>query len=292
MSQRQILGLDTSVLNRLAKDTDQEPLIAGILSSYAIRIPGMSWEEAVAARKPEVRKKLNDICRRLLSVGMCIMPANWLADHHIKLFHANPQQYSWLKVNARATFIEDEIQRPESLDDAALVEKQATELRRLQDEFESAFPRSGRKTGIPSKFGDWLVESQAEGGSFWNTARGLYMAAFRSNPTTETAEVLAHPPDEATLKTFLDACPPVRAMVYALELTHYDRSLRPVNRGPAYKAKRNDQMMAVFLPYCDQFLTDDGDQLKCLREVASSAGIPVNVRSYDDFCSSLIVGCS
>jgi hypothetical protein len=290
MSQKPIIALDTSVLNRLVKDTDPEPFIAAILTGYAIRIPEMSYGEIAATRNPEVRKKLHDVCRRLLNVGMCIMPAHWIIDLHIKQFHHNPGHYNWLNVSARATIIEEEIQRGDFVNDEFLVEKQATALRCLQDEFEGAFPRSSRETGIPCTFNEWLVESQAGGGSFWNTASGLYKAAFGSNSAIDTSVVLDSAPDDATVKLLLNACPPFRAMVYAFELTHYDRSLRPINRGPAYKAKRNDQMMAVFLPYCDQFLTNDGDQLKCLREVASCAHIPVNVRSYDDFCSSLIVG--
>jgi hypothetical protein len=105
----------------------------------------------------------------------------------------------------------------------------------------------------------------------------------------DTSAVLPTPPDEATLKTFLDACPPVRSYVYALELTLYDRSIRPSKVGPAYKAGRNDQMMAVFLPYCDQFLTDDNQQQKGLHEVALAANIPVKVRLFNDFCSSFLI---
>jgi hypothetical protein len=45
--------------------------------------------------------------------------------------------------------------------------------------------------------------------------------------------------------------------------------------------------MAVYLPYCDQFLTDDKQQHRCLTEVASRAGIPTQVQFYDDFRSSL-----
>jgi hypothetical protein len=290
MSQKAILALDTSVLNRLVKDPDPEPFIAAILSGYAIRIPTMSFEEILATRDPDLRKKLHDICRRLLRVGMCIMPAHWVVDVHVKQFHEDPEKYSWLKVQVRATIVEEEIQCGDFVDDDVLVELQAKELRRLQDEFEDFFQRSNRTTNIPTTFGEWLVESRAEGGSFWNTARLLYEGAFGLNSAVDTSVVLASPPDEAALKSFLDACPPVRGFVYALELTLYDRSLRPARVGPAYKAGRNDQMMSVFLPYCDQFLTADGGQQKSLHEVASSAGIPVQVRLYDDFCSSLLVG--
>ena len=288
MSQRPVVAPDTSVLNRLVKDVDPEPFIAAILSGYTVCLPEMSFEEILATRDLELRTKLSRICQRVLSVGYCIQPAHWVIDLHVKAFHRDPTRYDWRKVNVRAAEIEEEIQRGDFVNDAALVEQQATELRRLQDEFEGLFQKTTRTTGVPSSFDEWLVESKAPGGSFWNTARLLYEGAFGSTSAIDKSTTLANSPDEATLKSFLDACPPVRAYVYALELTLYDRSLRPLN-APAYKAGRNDQMMAVFLPYCDLFLTNDGGQEKSLCEAASKAGIPVVVRSYNDFCASLIV---
>jgi hypothetical protein len=80
----------------------------------------------------------------------------------------------------------------------------------------------------------------------------------------------------------------MRAIIYAFELTHFDRSFRQPQPGTlSYKAGRNDQMMAIYLPYCDQLLTNDKQQHRCLTEVASHAGIPTQVRFYDEFRSAL-----
>lgn len=275
-------------MNRLVKDLDPEPFTAAILSGYAVCLPEMSFEEILATRDPELRSKLMRICQRVLSVGYCIQPAHWVIDLHVKAFHGDPTGYDWRNVNVRAAEIEEEIRRGDFVNDIVLVEQQATELRRLQDEFEGLFQKSTRTIGVPSSFDEWLVESKAPGGSFWNTARLLYEGAFGSTSAIDKSTTLAKSPNEATLKSLLDTCPPVRAYVYALELTLYDRSLRPLN-APAYKAGRNDQLMAVFLPYCDLFLTNDGGQEKSLCEAASKAGIPVVVRSYNDFCARLIV---
>jgi hypothetical protein len=287
--QRSTLAFDTSAFNRFAKDADPEPFIAAILSAYTVRIPEMSVGEVMATRDPEIRRKLHEVCRRLLSVGTCLLPAHWIVDLHVKRFHEGGPSYDWRNVNVRAENIEEELRRGDLVHDAILVEEQAADLRRLQDEFEGFFNKSYRKTGNPSTFSEWLQASQATGGSFWNTARLLYEGAFGSSSAIDTGVVLASPPDDATLRIFLNVCPPVRAFVYALELTLYDRSVRPVEVGPAYKAGRNDQMMAVFLPYCDQFLTSDGGQEKSLREVASKAGLSTDVRSYDEFCGALML---
>jgi hypothetical protein len=287
MTGKPLLALDNSILNRLAKDADPEPIIAAILAGYSVRLPEMSFEEALAAREPAIRNKLLGICRRLLNAGYCILPAHWLLDLHIKAFHSDPVSYDWHNVNARAAAIEAEIQRGDYPQDEAFIEQQASVLSRLQKEFEVAFTESA-SANRPNSFHEWLCRSQAQGGSFWNTARSLFEHAFGKHSAIDPSATLINPPDEAILRTFLAACPPVRAMVYAFELTHYDRSLRLENR-PAYKAGRNDQMMAVYLPYCDQFLTDDRPQHKCLVEVASCAGIPVQVRHYNEFCSSFLL---
>ena len=45
-----------------------------------------------------------------------------------------------------------------------------------------------------------------------------------------------------------------------------------------------------YLPYCDKFVTADGEQEKCLREIAHLAGVRTEVLSYDGFSASLVAG--
>src|ERR1700756_4795749 len=96
-------------------------------------------------------------------------------------------------------------------------------------------------------------------------------------------------PDKSTVLNFVDVCPTFRAFLYALALTWYDRCIRPSSE-KEFSAGRNDQMMAVYLPYCDQFITaeNNGMQERCLRESARAADIPVSIRSYDDFCEASV----
>jgi hypothetical protein len=76
-----------------------------------------------------------------------------------------------------------------------------------------------------------------------------------------------------------------------ISLSFYDRCIR-LESDPEFSAGRNDQMMPIYLPYADQFITAEGKgmQEKCLREVAEAAKIPVVVRSYDDLCRSFLNG--
>jgi len=287
MSTKPRLAMDTSALNWLVREADPEPMIAAILSGYDVRIPEMTCGEAIATTKPEVRVKLIDICRRLVASGSCITAAHWLLDRHVKRFHDDPRRYSWRNVQSRLFDLEEEMLSGRLYTDEALVGEQSAEMSRLQAEYEECFPKSNRTTPLPSSFSDWLVECRLKGGSFWNTARGLYSAAFRYKEGLMISRSFSQPPDDAVLEEFLSLCPPVRAIVYAFELTHYDRSLRRPN-ALSFKAGRNDQMMAIYLPYCDLFLTNDGPQHRCLNEVASAASIQVKIQLYRDFCSDHI----
>ena len=280
------IAMDNSVLNRLAKENDPKQVVAALLSGYEVRVPEMAFGEAIATPKPEVRMKLMEVCRLLVASGGGITAAHWLMDRHIKRFHDYPLRYSWRNVQSRYFYLEEAVLSGNYHADEALVSEQATEMKADQDGFEQLFPKSTRTTPFPKSFADWLTECQVKDGSFWNTARILYCGAFRSKDCIMIGRSLSKPPDDAVLQTFLDLCPPMRAIVYAIELTHYDRSLRQA-KAISYKAGRNDQMMAVYLPYCDQFLTDDKQQHRCLTEVASHAGIPTQVRFCDDFRSSL-----
>ena len=59
---------------------------------------------------------------------------------------------------------------------------------------------------------------------------------------------------DAMLKRFDDCCPPFRAFVTAISLSFYDRCIRHLS-GPKFSAGRNDQMMSIYLPYADQFIS-------------------------------------
>ncbi len=96
---------------------------------------------------------------------------------------------------------------------------------------------------------------------------------------------------ENVVKHFLENCPPVRALVYALLMRWYHRALRDPQTGERYAAQCSDLFMAVHLPYCDKFVSAEGKgaQAKCLREVTAVAGLQTEILSYEDFCNSFLV---
>lgn len=96
---------------------------------------------------------------------------------------------------------------------------------------------------------------------------------------------------DTTIKAFIDCCPPFRALIYAMLVSWYDKGVRNRQTGEKLAAGRNDLFMAVYLPYCDQFVTAEirGEQEKCLRAVAVSANLQTKILSYDAFCKSFLV---
>jgi hypothetical protein len=51
----------------------------------------------------------------------------------------------------------------------------------------------------------------------------------------------------------------------------------------------SDLLIAAYLPYCDEFISDDRDQQRCLREIVSLANLPTKVRWLREFRESLSV---
>ena len=93
--------------------------------------------------------------------------------------------------------------------------------------------------------------------------------------------------DDAGIKSFMDVCSPFRAICYGLVGSWFDVSLAP----QVFKnlAGRNDQMMAVYLPYCTRFVTDDWRQEERLRDIAVEAKLTCEVLLYEDFLASFSV---
>lgn len=118
---------------------------------------------------------------------------------------------------------------------------------------------------------------QAPGGAFWTLAGRLY------------SRVGKHTPDEATIRRFTNDCDPFRALMIALCAAQYDRCIRPQHVDPSLRSGRNDTMMAICLPYCDEFVTADPKQSASYKEVVSIAGLNTSMKSYEDFRKGLLV---
>jgi hypothetical protein len=87
------------------------------------------------------------------------------------------------------------------------------------------------------------------------------------------------------MRRFIAECDPFRALMIAFFAAQYDLCHRKEGVGRSFRTGWNDTLMAICLPYCQQFVTNDDGQLACYREVASIAGLDVAIHSYKDFRS-------
>jgi hypothetical protein len=284
-----IVSFDTSAHNRLVDDGSlSEPILAGLKSGLAFRFVGLSIDEMVATSDPAKRAALFTYCARLQDgITECIYPHNELTKRMILEHHKNPAAFNWKTVDVKAREYERAIRTRELADDEALSAEQKAHLKErrreyeemfvnIRPELEEVFKRHGEAP--PPTFREAIARSQRDGSLIWNMGKLIYDRPAQTDVS------------ETTIKEFMEACPPFRALIYAMLMSRYDLAVRD-DKGEKFEAGRNDMFMSVHLPYCDKFVTAEKyrEQEKCLREVAFVAGLETEILSYDDFWNSFLV---
>lgn len=285
------VSFDTSAHNRLVKDGPfSEAILAGLKSGFHFRFAGLSLEELMATPDSTKRLALFTYCGRLRDGSTdSVYPHNETLKLLIRAHFQDPTDFDWKKVNVRAWQYEQEIGRRLFVWDEALSAEQRA--RQIQDQKEYKQMFSGLQPilarvfldygePLPLKFQEVIIRLRESNSTLlWNMGKLLYDRAASTDAS------------EATIKEFIDVCPPFRALLYGMLVSWYDLAVRDRHAGEKFQAGRNDVFMSVYLPYCDQFVTaeEKGEQEKCLREIASLTGLETKVLSYDDFCDSFLV---
>jgi hypothetical protein len=276
MRGRKVLSFDTSGINALRGDSESASLMAGVKTGFHTRLNATNVDEVIATSEEAERTALLDVCQQLLGGGDCIQPYHWILEILISDYERHGKS-SWKSLDIRARDYEQEILSREVAH--ALSQEQRTFAKQAQKQFVDLFgdPRPefeklfAAGTGRPSSFRELVTVLQVTGGAFWSYAAVLY------------ERVAGHKPAEDKLRDFVADCPPFHALVLAIVMAQYERSVRDLKVGASYRAERLDLYAAVYLPYCDQFITADERQERCLREIAAVAGLGVAIRSYKDF---------
>jgi hypothetical protein len=286
---RPVVILDTSAHNRLLKDgLDSEVIYAAFKTGYHVRLAGISIEELMSTSKETTRIALLQSSGRLLhGPNDCLHAHNEILRLLIAAYDADPQAFRWQRVNVSAPEYAVELNERRFSTDT-LAAEQWKHMKAMKTEYETIwatlrpkleeiFQRRGQPR--PLSFGEILPHATGDSGLIWGIAKGLY------------DKVACTPATEESIRDFVDRCPPFRSIVYAFLMTWYDRSLRALPDGQKFHAGRNDQFAAVYLPYTDLFLTAeiDGEQERCLAEIARLVYPQTKVMSYDDFCAGLLV---
>ena len=236
------------------------------------------------------RLELFTSCGRLRNGSSDCLPPHYELLRRLILAHKqNPVAFDWKSVGVRAWDFENEIARPDAAWDDALAEEQRARqlkdlneyeqlFRRRRTEFAGIFQKYGEP--LPVRFRDVLSRLKKENSNMiWARGKTLYDKAAGTDVS------------EATIREFIDLCPPFRALLYATMMSWYDLAIRHLHLAEKFQSGRNDLFMSVYLPYCDKFVTAEkrGEQEKCLREISELAGIKTEVISYDHFCDSFLV---
>jgi hypothetical protein len=286
-----IITFDTSAHNRLVEDRDRsEPLIAAIKAGMFFRFAGLSIEELISTPDPAKRAALFTSCARLQhGPSDCIYPQNELIRLLVAEHFRQPSSFNWTTVNVRGWEYEDAICRRYFISDERLAADQCRELKNRQKSYKQMFSKlrpqlrkvfEDHREAPPTTLREAVSRLQgAEKSLIWSMGKLLYDRGAETDASI------------ATVKLFMEACPPFRALVYAMIMSWYDLGVRDPHVGEKFKAGGNDLFMSIYLPYCDKFVTAEknGEQEKCLKEVAFLAGLETEILSYDAFCDRFLV---
>jgi hypothetical protein len=281
-----IVTFDTSAHNRLApKDGPlAESVLAKIKSEMFIRFAGISIDELYATTDSARRATLLGACRRLQQgEGDCIYPQDQVLKLLIEAHVKDPGHFDWTAVEVVSGEYMHEISAGEWINDEDLITEHRNNLRARLKGFECifkslplglqhAFESNGEAP--PTTYREFLGFLKSDKKLMGGICKGIY---DRVAGTDVSKDVFLE---------FLDVCPPFRAFNYAIDMSHYDRLVRNED-GERFKSGCNDLLMAIYLPYCNRFVTADRMQEKCLREIASVSGLGTEVVFYDDFYDSI-----
>jgi len=280
-----VIIFDTSVINRLAEDKNSAPFISGLTAGYAVRLTAANLDEIIASPKGNDRDRLLDVCKRFQEGGdtQVLQPVGEIAKALIAAFERN-QTFDWRAVRVRLPEYEHFLASRElisdqlSKDQREYADKQNVYFEEMysnaRPHFDALF-RAGIEVR-PTSPADLVSRLHVRSGAFWGYGMGLY------RPGAEP------PPDEDKIRKFVDSCPPFHALLLAFCVAQFHRCIQEAQLARK-SAGWNDLLMAVYLPYCDEFVSDDRDQQKCLREIVALAKLPVTVRWFREFRDSFSV---
>lgn len=139
--------------------------------------------------------------------------------------------------------------------------------------FEKVFEEGTKR---PTTATELLVHLNGEGGAFWIMAANLYERAVKVRPSEEQ------------IRALMLECPPFHTVMLGLVHMQFEWSIIGTPAPTKKRIGKTDTLSAIYLPYCDVYVTNDKRQRKCFKEIASSAQLPVEVWSLAEFRNHLM----
>jgi hypothetical protein len=139
--------------------------------------------------------------------------------------------------------------------------------------FEALFKEGTKR---PTSADELLAHLNGAGGAFWTMAANLYERAGGPRPT------------EGQIRAFAGECPPFFALMLGLVHAQFEWSIIEMPKKKGQRIGKTDLFCAIYLPYCDLYVSDDEEQRRCLTEIATAAKLPVELLSFKDLSSRLM----
>jgi hypothetical protein len=281
-AERRVVIFDTSGINALRYDPNQKRIVERLETEFHVRISESSLVEVSGTRDSEARRKLLDLCERLLHFGECIMPYHWIITEMARCNTRYKERFEWRDVDVRASMIGEEIVERRLVLDDAIAEEVRLDSREKNREFLDIF-RDARERFRDAFDGQQLPSitglirmAKADGGTFWKHAASQYERANLSAIS------------DSGIRSFINRCPPFHALTLVSCVAQFQYGLPERKEKAEYKAGRLDLFMATYLPYCDLFVTGDEGQENALSVIATEVGLSTRVMSYSEFVQEVL----
>lgn len=286
MDDKPIVTFDTNAANQLADDPDCAAMLPKICAGFHVRLSVTAVGELIATPDAPHRSKLVTLCDQLLRSGDVIHNAYQLLQILIREFEGS-EHFDWRLVDVRFQQAEDDLRSGKTFSDS---ESQSVreENREAKRKFEGFYKRftplyqrafTQRGATRPANLGE-SVDRLRRTGSFAKMASVLYAYTSDRDPRS-------NPPPAMAVEQFLRSCPPFHAYLLGLCAARYSRNLK-LSGSPSMKAGPLDTSMAVCLPYCNVFITNDIGMQNCFKEIGAVAGPTAEVLPYDCFRERLV----
>jgi hypothetical protein len=279
------LIFDTSGLNALADDPSSPAIIKSLGLGFIVRLSETSIAEIAATRDSARRNRLLDVCRHMVYAGECIRPYNLIIEQLTQAHAKDGARFNWETLSVRGPELEEELARRDFLGKDEIAEEILEDFKAHSKEFEAIY-----KAARPA-FDKLFEPADAErppvsgliaalkipGGAFWKQGAGMYKRGCGR-------EI-----DEAGIRQFIATCPPFHAVLLSLCIAQFNWCIRDIRAQSLYRAGRLDLFSAVYLPYCDRFVTNDPGQCEALKVAAREANLTVDVSTYAEFSQAFLV---
>jgi hypothetical protein len=166
--------------NSLANEPDAAVIAKCLGISSCVRLTEANLAEIAATKNPEKRKKLVETCQRLVGIGECIGPHHWIIEQQVNLYATRPDIFNWQRIDVRMRALEEEITRPQFLNDDTVAAESRADFDRTEKEFGDLFRDARAAFPIPKSerihitLPEVVELSLADGSAHWRMAADFY----------------------------------------------------------------------------------------------------------------------